>query len=334
MTTTAFKLKYLTNVGFCADQGGRGFQLPTAMAIRGDGRIFVASRSNGIAKEIVGIQMVSRNHDFFGQIGDYGKSEGQMMWPSAVALDDEGNVFLADDYLNKITVFDSEGRVLSSWGIKGAGEGEFNGPSGLLCRGEHLLVVDHRNHRVQTYNKEGVFIKQWGSYGHGEGELDLPWGISGDREGYVYLADWRNDRIQKFSDDGRFVASYGQSGHGDGQLHRPSDVDVDSDGNVYVADWGNQRLQVFDSEGRFLAKERGQADLNPWAVEYLDAQQDEKRARESYVPVFEVDTDDPSEVSARIESYFWDPIAVALDEEERVYVLETNRHRFQVFERV
>ena len=334
MTTTAFKLKYLTNVGFCADQGGRGFQLPTAMAIRGDGRIFVASRSNGIAKEIVGIQMVSRNHDFFGQIGDYGKAEGQMMWPSAVALDDEGNVFLADDYLNRVTVFDSEGRALSSWGIKGAGEGEFNGPSGLLCRGEHLLVVDHRNHRVQTYNKEGVFIEQWGSYGRGEGELDLPWGISGDRDGYIYLADWRNDRIQKFSDDGRFVASYGQSGHGDGQLHRPSDVAVDSDGNVYVADWGNQRLQVFDSEGRFLAKERGQADLNPWAVEYLDAQQDEKRARESYVPVFEVDTDDPSEVSARIESYFWDPIAVALDEEERVYVLETNRHRFQVFERV
>ena len=31
MTTTAFKLNYLTNVGFCADFGGRGFMMPTAM---------------------------------------------------------------------------------------------------------------------------------------------------------------------------------------------------------------------------------------------------------------------------------------------------------------
>ena len=270
MTTTAFKLKYLTTVGFCADTGGRGFMLPTAMTIRRDGRVFVASRSNGIAREAVGIQMVTRNHDFFGQIGAYGKSEGQTIWPSAVTLDDEGKIFLADDYLHRITVFDSEGNAVSSWGIKGDGEGEFNGPSGLLCRGERLLVVDHRNHRVQTYTKEGVFIEQWGSYGDGEGQLNLPWGISDDKDGAIYVADWRNDRIQKFTADGRFIASYGESGDGDGQLHRPSDVAVDSDGNVYVADWGNQRLQVFDSAGRFLTKERGQADLNPWALEYLE----------------------------------------------------------------
>mgnify|MGYP002413487203 FL=1 len=43
---------------------------------------------------------------------------------------------------------------------------------------------------------------------------------------------------------------------------------------------------------------------------------------------------DPSEVSARMEPYFWDPVAVELDEEGRVYVLETGRHRFQIFERL
>ena len=43
MTTTKFELKYLDNVGFAADFGGRGFSLPTSMAIRSDGTIFVAS---------------------------------------------------------------------------------------------------------------------------------------------------------------------------------------------------------------------------------------------------------------------------------------------------
>ena len=41
-----------------------------------------------------------------------------------------------------------------------------------------------------------------------------------------------------------------------------------------------------------------------------------------------------SEISARMEPYFWDPVAVELDEEGRVYVLETGRHRFQIFERL
>ena len=56
-------------------------------------------------------------------------------------------------------------------------------------------------------------------------------------------------------------------------------------------------------------------------------------ARESFIPVYEPDTEDPSEISARMEPYFWDPVSVQLDEDGRVYVLETGRHRFQIFEK-
>ena len=334
MTTTAFKLKYVTNVGFCADQGGRGFMMPTAMTIRGDERVFVASRSNTTALNIVGIQMVTRSHDFFGQIGGYGREAGQMIWPSALALDSDENLYLADDFLHRITVYDREGSLVSTWGTKGSGDGEIDGPSGLLFDSDdNLMVVDHRNHRVQKFTRDGKFLSKWGSFGEGDAEFNLPWGIARDREGNLYVADWRNDRIQKFTSEGQFLAKYGTSGNGDGQFSRPSGVAVDSEGNVYVVDWGNQRVQVLDSDGGFLTKLRGEATPNPWALEYLDAQADEKAARSTYVPVFEVDTDDPSEISARIEPYFWDPVTVVIDDEDRVYVLETCRHRFQIYER-
>ena len=123
MTTTAFKLKYVTNVGFNADNGGRGFHLPTAMVIRGDGRIFVASRSNRNALGIVGIQMVTRNHDFFGQLGVYGREPGQMIGPTALALDSEENLYLADDFLQRITVYDRDGGLSTTWGTRGSGDG-------------------------------------------------------------------------------------------------------------------------------------------------------------------------------------------------------------------
>ena len=78
----------------------------------------------------------------------------------------------------------------------------------------------------------------------------------------------------------------------------------------------------------------GQTDLNPWVVEYLDSQDDEPGGRESYVPVYDPVTEDPSEISARMEPYFCDPDAVQTNEDGWVYVLETRRHKLQIFERV
>ena len=336
-TTTGsktFELEYVDTVGFAADQGGRGFHLPVAFAIRSDGRIYVASRSHAEALNIVGIQMVSLGHDFYGAIGGHGRGDGQMVSPAALAFDSDDNLYLADDALQRITIYDREGRFLSKWGTAGAGDGEIDGPSGLAFDdGGNLLVVDHKNHRVQRFTKEGRYLDQFGAFGDGDGRLDRPWGITVGADGHIYVADWRNDRIQKFTAAGGFVAKFGSSGDGDGRLNRPSGVAVDSDDNIYVADWGNQRLQVLDRDGRFLAKLRGQATLSPWAREYLEANADELRARETYAPVYRVDTDDPNETSARIEPYFWDPVAVRLDAQERLYVLETGRHRFQVYRR-
>ena len=335
MAASALELQYLDTVGFTADQGGRGFLLPTDMVIRSDGRIFVASRSNTGALEIVGIQMVTREHGFFGQVGERGEGPGQMVWPSALALDGDENLYLADDFLQRITAFDREGNLISTWGAKGSGDGEFDGPSGLVFdSGDNLVIVDHRNHRIQKFTKDGRFLDGWGSFGRGDGEFNLPWGITRDRQGDLYVADWRNDRIQKMAPDGEFIAKYGSSGDGDGQFSRPSGVAVDSEGNIYVADWGNQRVQVLDPDGNFLLKLRGEATLSAWSREYLEAQADENEARSSFVPIYEVDTDDPSEVSARTEPYFWDPVTVVVDDDDRAYVLETCRNRFQIYEKV
>ena len=332
--TQKVNLEYVDTIGFVADQGGRGFHLPMGMAIKGDGRIYVASRSNTKSLNIVGIQVVNLKHEFFGQINSYGKGDGQMIWPTALALDSQEKLYLSDDFLQRITVFDQEGNFESMWGTKGTADGEYDGPSGMVFDADdNLLLVDHRNNRVQKFSKDGQFISKFGSEGSGDGEFDLPWGICLDKEGLIYIADWRNDRIQKFTTDGEFIAKYGTTGDGEGQLRRPSSVAVDSDGNMYIADWGNQRLQVLAPDGSFIKQLRGQATLSAWSTEYLEAQQDELVARKTFQPVFDVDTDDEHEISARIEPYFWDPVTVLLDEQDRVYVLETGRHRFQVFQK-
>ena len=331
MVATRFTLQYSSNIGFATDQGGRGFQLPAHIAVRSDNRIFVASRGRG---PTVGIQMVSRDFEFFGKIGSQGKATGQMIEPSAIAFDSEENLYVSDEKLNRITRFDYEGEVIDSWGESGSDPGQFDHPTGLLIRGDIVFVVDALNDRIQKYTTSGDFIDQWGGRGCDGDSLKHPWGITGAANGDIIVADWGNDRVVRFTEDGQFVSDIHQGKGAELPLNRPADVAVDQDDNLFVADWGNQVLQVFDEDGNFLDMKRGEADLNPWALQYFESQQDEKRARSSYVPVFETNTDDVREVSARIEPYFWDPCSVALDENGWVYVLETCRHRFQIFDRV
>jgi DNA-binding beta-propeller fold protein YncE len=304
------------------------------MTIASDGRIYVVSRSSAEAARCVGIAIVTSNHEYFGSFASFGKGDGQMIWPTALACDSDDRIYLADEFLHRITTYDSDGNFVSKWGAHGSGEGQLDAPAGLAFDADdNLYVVDHKNHRVQKFTKDGKHISSFGSYGKGDGQLNLPWGIDVDSQGNVYVADWRNDRVQKFSADGGFIASFGETGRGDGQFCRPSDVAVDSEGIIYVADWSNQRVQALAPDGTFLTKTRGQATLNPWAIEYLNANDDEKRARATYQPVFELDTDDPHEQSARIESYFWDPVDLVVDKDDRLYVLETGRHRFQMFDK-
>jgi hypothetical protein len=338
MLSTKFELKYYSSVGFAADQGGRGFQHPSGFAIRpSDENIFVASRSVALPSappglsETAGVQMLSKDFEFLGKVSSAGTGESHVTAPSALAFDSEDNLYVADEYLDRISVFDPEGNFLRSWGIKGNLNGQFDNPSGLMIVEDVVFVVDTMNHRVQKYDIDGTYIGGWGSKGIDKGKLKYPWGISEGNNDDLYVADWGNDRIERFSMNGEYISSF-TGNDSEIPINRPAGVTISTDGDMYVADWGNQLLQVFDQKGKLLARNRGEADLGSWALEYFEAQQDEKNARSSYVPVFKTDTEDVREISARIESFFWDPCAVILDREEKVYVLETCRHRFQIFD--
>jgi len=334
MITKTEKIKYLDTVGFGADIGGRGFHLPVDISVRADGRVYVINRSP-MHRLGIRVGICDLLHGWYGEFGSDGKADGQFTGPAAITHDSNDRIYVADEELNRITVFNADGEFESKWGELGTEPGQINGPSALKVTSDgNLLLVDHLNNRIQKMTLDGQYLSHWGSKGIAEGQFNLPWGIDTDNDENVYVADWRNDRIQRFSEDGKFVDMYGSSGSDDGLFNRPSDVAVDQDGFVYVADWGNQRVQVFDHHWNFHASLRGQATVSPWAQEYLEANADELDARSRFDPYIEVDTDDEHEISARVEAYFWDPIAVEIDPEGRLVVADSLRHRLQIYQRL
>lgn len=299
---------------------GQGFWTPQDFALADDGLVYVINRG---AEELgQRISKVTLDHQFLGQYGSFGRGDGQFVWPRSIALDRAGNVYACDDHLNRISVFGPDDAFLSSWGESGSGEGQLSGPSGLAFDpDDNLVVVDGMNHRVQRFTKDGTFLGGFGRHGDGDGEFNLPWGLCVDEAGNIFVADWKNNRVQKFDADGNFRLKLEVSASGVGDLHGPTGVAVDSEGDIYVTDWGNHRVQVYASDGRFIATLVGDAqDPSPWTQTYIDANPDIIKARRR--------------VNLEPEWRFRRPVAVKVDKQDRIFVLEAARHRIQVYDKV
>ena len=300
---------------------GSGFLCATDLALSPEGGIYVLNRGREGNPLSVRVTIMTFNEDFKGQFSQTGEGDSELVWPTSIALDSEQNVYVTDEWLNRVSIFDKDGQYLDKWGVPGSADGEINKPSGIrFDREGNLYLVDSANNRVQVFTKEGKFLAKWGESGTGEGQFNLPWGLAIDNRGDVYVADWRNDRIQKFSPDGRFLAEFGSSGSGVGEFNRPAGVAVDKDGDIYVADWLNDRVQVLTPEGKHITTFIGDAGLSRLGAEKLASNPDHIRMRSlirDWTP----------------ELRFWAPKAVAIDDEGKVVIVDGNRSRLQVYQK-
>lgn len=325
--------------------GDRGFFAPVDFAVGPEGRLYVINSGFEFYSQYAGLTACTLDHEILWS--DRGLTFGagrESAFPKSVALDAEEKVYVSDDYNNQIYILSKDGDYLDSWGSRDTGkgatndfsgrafnlylrkvsgqispEGELNGPAGLAFDQDYnLYVVDAHNHRVQKFTKDGQFLSGWGSYGSGEGQFSTPWGIAIDNEGDIYVADWRNHRVQKLSPDGKYLATFGGPGSGEGELNYPASVAVDSDGDVYVADWGSNLLKIFDREGAFITHFVGDAsEPSQWALDRINVDPTIQRKRQlvDLTPTWR----------------FWRPIAVNVDYEGRIMVLEALHHRLQIY---
>ncbi|MDA0263664.1 MAG: NHL repeat-containing protein [Chloroflexi bacterium] len=335
MTTTK-TFTYSHTIGFLAATG-RGFTNPVDLAINSQGVIYVLNRAGPetpIRLPSKRVTMCNLNEDWFGDFGVGGTGDGEFWWPSSIAIDSQDRVYVSDEGLQRISVFDKDGTFLSKWGEKGSGAGQLEYPSSLAFDAEdNLYLADSGNHRVQKFTSDGRFISAWGQRGSDPGQFEGPWGLALAGSGNVYISDWGNDRIQRYATDGRLIEEFPALPEGQA-IHRPAGLTVDDDGNIYVADWGNERVKIIGPDGSLLASLRGESVDSKWAADYFEANPEEGRLRyeADLVPELDPPARRDREISAGVESYFWGPTAVKLDGQGRLYVADSLRHRLQVYQ--
>ena len=96
---------------------GTGFRYPMDMAFAPDGDIYVVNRSFESRSDGVRINVFTlgdEGEEYITEFGSYGDRPGQFMWPISIALDSDVNVYVADEYLHRITIFNKDGEYLST----------------------------------------------------------------------------------------------------------------------------------------------------------------------------------------------------------------------------
>src|SRR5262249_15543264 len=153
---------------------GRGFSLPIDVAFGSDGILYVLNRGTPTQRN-THVTICTVDSEYRADFGSFGPGDGQFIWPTAIATDREGDIYISSESEHRIQKFSPDGKFLSKWGTPGGGEGEFNGPSAMVFdREDNLYVVDHFNSRVQKLTKDGKFLLQWGGKGDGQASSICP----------------------------------------------------------------------------------------------------------------------------------------------------------------
>ena len=304
-------------------KSGPGFHYPNDI-VRGSNDLVYVSNAPDELQPVPHISKVSvgrtwHEEEFIQDIGGLGEGDGGFVWPSSVALDRDGNLYVADEWLHRISVFDSDGKFLHKWGTPGSQEGELQGPTGIAIDEDgKILVSENLNHRVSVFDKNGKYMTSWGQFGTSHGSLNHPWGITTDNHNNVYVADWRNDRVEKFSISGDYLLTFGNDS---GILSRPSGVAVDPEGDVYVTGWGNNKVEIFDPNGNSITSFLGNAErLSKWGEERVISNPDAVKAR-LRVPSLEP------------EWRFNRPTGITTGIDGRIMIVESQRMRIQIYQK-
>lgn len=206
--------------------------------------------------------------------GDGGPATRAMLnFPSAVAVNAAGEIFIADTFNHRIRCIDPESGLIRT--IAGTGQTKWTGDGGpgtdatlnepvaLAVDGIRLYIADQGNHRIRLLDLEsGILttIAGTGESGYNGDEIDAtaaglagPSGLALDRDGHLYVADTFNGRIRKIDRHTGKISSVVGDGsefryapginHGSSALSRPYGIAVMPEGDILITDSDNHLLR-------------------------------------------------------------------------------------------
>lgn len=160
------------------------------------GRLYVADPARKSSEEHT-VKIFDMEGNLVGKIGEgKGEAPGRLYFPTYLALDHSGNLYVSSTLNARVDVFSPEGKYLKSIGQRGNAFGMFDKPKGIaLDRFDNVYVADSGWSNVQIFNQQGQVLLFFGGRGAYPGLLKNPTGLAIDKDNRIYVADLLNYRV-------------------------------------------------------------------------------------------------------------------------------------------
>jgi streptogramin lyase len=174
--------------------------------------------------------------------------------PNDVLVAPNGDIFVSEGHggaNSRILKFSKNGKLIKSWGTKGSGDGQLDGPHALAMdsRGR-LFVGDRSNNRIVIFDQDGRQLAVWRQFSR-------PSGIYIDKKDVIYVADSESESVSRNHDGWKRGIRVGRARDGSVTAFIPDPVDkatttsaaegvaADADGNIYGAEVGPKGVKKY-----------------------------------------------------------------------------------------
>ncbi len=208
--------------------------------------------------------------------GDGGRAlNANLRSPAGLAVDQSGNIYIADTENHRIRKVDSRGIITTVVGSGDPDQGAFLGDGGAgtqarlnrpsaiaIDQSGNIYIADTENHRIRKVDSRGIITTVVGTgqnefSGDGgagtQAQLNFPQGIAVDARGYLFIADTENHRIRLLDLNSGLIQTVAGTGLGqfDGEeggalaisLNAPHGLDLSPTGTLLIADTANHRIR-------------------------------------------------------------------------------------------
>ncbi|MGO8687251.1 MAG: NHL repeat-containing protein [Candidatus Dormibacteria bacterium] len=265
-------------VGLPAPRPAIGSQLdePGGVAVGADGNLYITDADRSVVEQVTpsGTLSVAAGSGRFGQPTPGPATSSDLDFPSAVAVDAVGDLYIADTANDVVERVSRSGTlsVVAGTGDPGkptpgpATSSELGHPSGVAVDAAgNVYIADSGNDVIEKVTPSGTLSVVAGTGDPGKptpgpatgSDLSDPLGVAVDAAGHVYIADTGNDVVEKVTTSGMLSVVAGTGDQGaptpgpatNSHLSGPGGVTVDAAGNLYIADSGNGVVEKVTRSG-------------------------------------------------------------------------------------
>jgi DNA-binding beta-propeller fold protein YncE len=165
-----------------------------------------------------------------------------------MAIGPDDSVYVVDSGRNRIVKFSPDGRVLTTWGSEGSGDGQFRGLTSVAIdsANKRAYVADAMNGRIQVFDLDGKYLAKWSvpEWGQSHGYEDL---AIDSQTGQLYASSAHMDSILVFNLQGDRLGTLAPMPPN--KLEGPSALALAKD-KLFVLNAGSARVSAIDLQNR------------------------------------------------------------------------------------